>query len=570
MPWLAAGFAIALVLPSLWSGLHQDDYILLAVLSGRPPLDAVYPSRLDVFNFFAGPGERMNGMIDLGLLPWWTDPGIRLSFWRPVSALTHWVDHTVWPASALAMHAHTLLWFGALVVGATWLYRRLLPARWAAGLAGLLYAVDPVHALPVTWIAARNHVVAALLGVGALLLHDRWRRGGWRRGAILAPALFGSALLASEGAVAAGAYVFAHAVTLDPARGGQRLRVLAPYALILGSWYVLYGYLGYGPRRDATLGPVGYVSPFHEPLSFLRNLATNAPIMLLSEWGGPSADGYDGSARRWIVSVLTLLIIGAILVPLLRRDRTARFWALGQVLALFPLGAVSPGDRYLFFVGLGTMGLAACFAARLFTAAPGKPRSRAWWSSAFALVVVFGAVHLVVAPWHLHRSAKSIAGFGVPDLHLSDTMPGDAEVRGQTVVIPHVPSALSVAYSFYMRTVKGQPIAQHVRLLASGGPVEVSRQDAQTLIVRALGRPERILRPPERPLRPGDGIVLTGMRVEIRAVGREGWPTETAFRFDRPLEDASLRWIWRSRSSRPRERYEPWMPPPIGGSVRLD
>jgi hypothetical protein len=422
----------------------------------------------------------------------------------------------------------------------------------------------------VTWIAARNHVVAALLGVGALCLHDRWRRAGWRPGAVLAPALFASALLASEGAVAAGAYVFAHVVVLDPARAGKRLRVLAPYALILVSWYVLYGHLGYGARRDATLGPVGYASPLHEPLFFLRNLATNAPIMLLSEWGGPSADGYDGSGRRWIVSVLVLLIIGAILAPLLRRDRIARFWALGQLLALFPLGAVSPGDRYLFFVGLGTMALAACLAARLFTAAPGMPRSRAWWSSAFALTIAFGAMHLVVAPWQLHRSAKAIAGFGAPDLLLSDTMPGDAAVRGQTVVIPHVPSALSVAYSFYMRTVRGQPIAEHVRLLASGGPVEVSRPDAQTLIVRALGRPERIFRAPERSLRPGDGVALTGMRVEVRAVGREGWPTETAFRFDRPLEDASLRWIRHSRSSPPRERYEPWTPPPIGGSVRLD
>ncbi|MGH6689451.1 MAG: hypothetical protein ACREF4_02055 [Gammaproteobacteria bacterium] len=133
MPWITAGTGIALVLPSLWSGLHQDDYIVLAVLSGTPPLSEVYPSRLDVFNFFSGPGERMNRMIDLGLLPWWTDRAINLSFWRPLAALTHWIDHVLWRGSPAAMHAHSLLWFAALIVTVTWLYRRLLPVAWWSG-----------------------------------------------------------------------------------------------------------------------------------------------------------------------------------------------------------------------------------------------------------------------------------------------------------------------------------------------------------------------------------------------------------------------------------------------------
>jgi hypothetical protein len=574
MPWVAVGAALVLVLPSLWSGLHQDDYILLAVLSGTPPLSDVYPSRLDVFNFFAGPGERMNRMLDLGLLPWWTDPGIHLSFWRPASALTHWADHTLWGGSAAAMHAHSLLWFGALVVTMAWLYRRLLPSTWAAGLAALLYAVDPVHALPVTWIAARSHLVATLLGAGALLAHDRWRRAGWRAGAVAAPALFASALLASESAVGAGAYLVAHAVVLDPTRGWKRVRPLAPYVAIVLSWQLLYGYLGYGSRSDAALGLVGYVSPVHEPLLFLRGLATNAPIMLLSEWGGPSADGYGvlgpGSGRRWLLSVLALVIVAAVLAPLLRVDRIARFWALGQLLALFPTGAVSPGDRYLFAVGIGAMALAARFATGLFDAEPWAPRSRLWRSLALPLTLAFAVIHLAVAPWQLHRAANTIADFGVHDLLLSETMPGDPDIRRQTLVIPHVPSSLSVAYSFYMRTVKGQPIADRTRLLAAGAPVELLRPDAHTLIARGLGASEHIFRPPDRPLRPGNRIALTGLRVEVREVGPDGWPTEIAFRFDEPLDDPSLRWIRWTSSPGSGGRYVPWTPPPVGGSVRVE
>src|SRR5262249_41403416 len=129
----------------------------------------------------------------------------------------------------------------------------------------------------------------------------------------------------------------------------------------------------------------------------------------------------------------------------------------------------------------------------------------------------------------------------------------------------HVPSSLAVSYSFYMRTVQDQPIAGHVRLLAAGAPVDLSRPDPLTLIVRGLGPSEHILRPPERPLRPGSRVGLTGMSVEVRRVGPDGWPTETAFRFERPLEDPSHRWVrWQAG------RYVPWAPPPTGGSVRVD
>jgi len=47
------------------------------------------------------------------------------------------------------MHAHSLMWFGLLVVAVTLLYRRLMGLTLAAGLAALLYAVDDAHGMPV-------------------------------------------------------------------------------------------------------------------------------------------------------------------------------------------------------------------------------------------------------------------------------------------------------------------------------------------------------------------------------------------------------------------------------------
>src|SRR6185369_5071046 len=104
-------------------------------------------------------------------LPWWSAPDLKLAFCRPLSALSLWLDYRLFPNSPALMHAESLLWFAALLGVVTFLYRRLLAPAWVAGLAALLYAVDPGHAVPVAWLANRNAVFATLFGVLALLAH---------------------------------------------------------------------------------------------------------------------------------------------------------------------------------------------------------------------------------------------------------------------------------------------------------------------------------------------------------------------------------------------------------------
>jgi hypothetical protein len=70
--------------------------------------------------------------IDFGLFPWWTSPGLRLAFFRPLSAISMWVDYQLWPNLPALMHLHSLLLYAALVAAATLLYRRLLGATWCA------------------------------------------------------------------------------------------------------------------------------------------------------------------------------------------------------------------------------------------------------------------------------------------------------------------------------------------------------------------------------------------------------------------------------------------------------
>ncbi len=116
----AAGLALLLTLRALWGGWHFDDHLQRVKLLG---LDLPGASVADANIFDFSSGEAVRGLMDLGMLPWWTLETLRWSFWRPLSSATHQLDHLLWPSSAPAMHAHSLLWLALLVLVVSGLYR---------------------------------------------------------------------------------------------------------------------------------------------------------------------------------------------------------------------------------------------------------------------------------------------------------------------------------------------------------------------------------------------------------------------------------------------------------------
>jgi len=223
LPLLLAAIAVTLLLPSLGVGFQLDDHFLRLALAD-PPIDPHWSrTPVDLFAFFKDE-SLVRYARETGAAPWWTPDNFRLAFSRPLSGVTHWLDFRCWGDRPSLMHAHSLAWFGACIVVATVLYRRLLPPP-VAGLAALFFALDDTHGTPAVWIANRNAMVAALFALLALAAHDRWRRQGWRPGAALAPALLLAALLGGEVAVAAGGYLLGYALFME--EGSWRRRMLS-------------------------------------------------------------------------------------------------------------------------------------------------------------------------------------------------------------------------------------------------------------------------------------------------------------------------------------------------------
>lgn len=550
LPVALALVAMTLVLPSLGVGLQFDDYLLRSTVRTTP--NAITAIQ-HLFVFMDGDARHTQQRMDSGAFPWWALPEGQVAFWRPLAALTHWLDFQGWPTALALMHAQNILWFGALIFAAATLYRQLSPHTSVAGLAALLYAVDDAHGFAVGWLSNRNTLMAALFGVLTLSAHHRSRGASWRMGRFAAPLLLALGLLSAEAALATLAYLIAYAIFLESGPVLKRARSLWPYVGIIVLWRLAYQRLGFSAWGTA------YIDPAREPLSYLSAVIERGPILMMAQWATPPAELYpylNGDTARlwWWAALAGLVALTLGVMPLLRRDATARFWAVGMALSILPSAASLPANRLLFFVGLGAMGLLAHWL-------------NARQLPAFVLRFFVG-LHLILAPLSLPLTAFSPAWFGNIEPALN-RLPTDNNFSAQTAIIVNAPSFFHTSYLPEVRAATGLPVPARVRNLAAGlAGTRLTRADSRTLIAQPVGGYltgfDTVFRGNNHPLQLNQIIALAGMTVTIVELTPDQRPATVAFQFEIPLEDSSLRWFhWQAG------RYVPFTPPAIGEMVTV-
>lgn len=562
LPLALALLAFLFTLPGLWVGWSVDDHFHRLALEGADPFGFGTTPATDLFRFVDGDPELTRRIMDSGIMPWWTLPELKASFWRPLAAFTHILDHALWPEVPELMHLQSLLWFAALVAVVTALYREVMGATWVAGLAALFWAVDDAHGWPVGWLANRNAILATLFGVMAVLAHIRWRRDGWSWGAWLGPAWLVLGILSAEAAIAVGAYLAAHALVLDRGTWGRRLLRLIPYGGIIAVWWIVHHRLGYG-----TMGSGLYLDPTHEPAAFALATFERAPILLLGQWGLPASSlsiFVRGKALVlwWTGAVVFLLAIAAALGPLVKRDAIARFWGLGMLLSLVPICATFPHDRLLFFTGLGAMGLLAQFLDALRGGAGRRPTR--------ILAAILLMFHGVWAPLNLPLSTFSPALLAREMDRDVESLPNDPALASQDLILVNPPIPFLAGYYPMLRAIRQGTVPAHTRVLAPGTePLVIFRPDERSLRIRPRGGflsgpMDELFRGASHPMSRGERVELTGMSVEISELHRDRRPAEVIFRFAVALEDPSLLWRqWRDGGP------VPFAPPPVGTTLTL-
>lgn len=567
--WIACA-GVLLASPSLFAGFAGDDHYFRMVFQGFPGLPRLTGSPLDTFTFADGDPDQNLIRKEWGLLPWWAVEDARLSFWRPVVSLTHFLDWVFWGDHAWPMHVHNLLWYALLCVLVAALYRRFDQRAWVAGVAALLYAVDDAHGMPVGWISNRNGIMATVFGVAVLLFHDKWRRDGRRSGTILASCSLALGLLCGEATVAVGGYLFAYALFLDRGRFVQRMAVLLPYGGLVLAYGVVRHYLGYG-----TTGSGLYRDPSDGVLSFALDVMRHTPLLLLGQLAVPNSAVWKLAPAFWAHVHLTSAVVfvaftGWVLWPLLRRDPTARFWAVGALLATVPSCATFPQDRLLFYTGLGCMALVAKLLTSWAECPAWLPKTKTWQRSARLLTGAWVGIHCVFSPLMLPLNSVTMGMIGNGLSRACDSLPNGPDVSEQTVIIVNSPMDLVTIALPVMRSSQRQPIPKHTWAFTAGvDPVQLTRVDEHTLLVRpelgfARSPYANMFRGASRPVSMGYTVRLSGLTIEVVSMTPDARPQEAAFHFDASVEDPSLRWFVMGD-----RHFVPFTPPAVGKRVHL-
>ncbi len=572
--WLPAfvfGLALLLCFPALLGGLMLDDFPHQMAFQPDFPIQPGGPrGDWDLFRFMGPDRSYFRYQQELGLMPWWTTPTIRLAFLRPLSSLSHALDYRLWPDKPWLMHLESVLIYCGIALLLGRLYRRLLGVTIAAAVAAVMFALDDAHSLPIVWIANRNALWAMLFGVFALSSFIANRRQTFPAGKWLGPIAFGLALLSGEAALGAAAYLFAYVVWMEQGPWLTRLARLWPYVGLGLIWAVAYGVMGYG-----TVGSGMYIDPVRSPGAYLLAVIVRLPLLLAAQFALPPADLWmqvapSAQVGAAVVAWAAIALFGFLGYRLLRGDKLSGFFATGMVLSMLPVCSAWPMDRLLLFSGLGAFGLVAQLVVRLGQGLSDQPTARRVLRRlAIGLLLL---MHVVLAGLLLPgRIAFANQTFGSLIPRAAASLPPHDQIHGRTLVIVNAPDPLVATYSVVHRFLYGRTLIHDLRLLSIvlRGTLQVTRSDDRTLILEPsegfIQEPlSRVFRSPSLPMSAGEVVKLPNMTAEVQSVSEAGVPRRVAFHFDRPLSDPQLVWvIWKEHG------FVNWVPPAVGQTGTL-
>ena len=598
--WITS-LAVLFVLSSINSGWFMDDYWHRLGYSNVPAVNSILKENerlkgpMHAYSFLTGDVEQITRAQEHGFFPWWMDTSVTVCFWRPVTGLLLDLDYTFWPNNAAYMHIHSILWFAGLVFIAVILFRNIMGATWAAGLAALLFAIDDSHAGPVAFLANRHTLLAVFWGVITLWSFDHWRKSGlWRWGGFSCLA-FLIGLLSSEGGIAIIAFLLSYLLFLDAKPLSQKWAALLPYSVLILGWRLLYNYLGYG-----AIGNELYVDPIREPWFFVLCAIERVPILLLGLTGYPPSQLYiafsNQAVRVYCLAAYGILIVlGLLSYPFWKDCKISRFWLAGMILAVIPLCSALPGNRNMGIAALGASGFMAQvfsnFLSERFILMPVRIQRGLYWIG----IVVGAFLNLVLYPLELLTTPTLLKNLQQQFVK-STIFPGwDSSIEQKDIVVVNSPMGLFGSVSQGLRLLDNLPIPAHTWVLSPElEPYRFLYLDEKTCIIsrdygflppadsryrstsslfnhigftNVLRRFNRLIvnRKTRFPL--GEQHHLQGVTITVNSVTDDGRPKEIQYSFSRNLNDQSLLWYtWNKKTF----RFEHFPLPEMGKEIWIE
>lgn len=359
---------------SLANGFVWDDILLLATPSSL--------QQLENFPLF------FKGGVTAG-----TSFGQTVPYYRPMFTLSLALEYALWGADPLGYHLTNLLLHGMAALLVTLLAMDLSGSRTGALAAGLVFAVHPVHAEAVAYVAARNELLCTVFALAALVLYCRYRKSGAWHHVVFALLFFFAALLSKEMAITLPFLIFLSELLIFRSVFGRSLCRTLPFAGVC----ILYLLLRYSVLSTSSL-----VSP---PLDV--RIATSFTLMgdylrlLIFPW--PLKVLHDQSIR-WSFSEPAVISWAVLLTALIglfscswRRHPLFALGGLWTVVSLLPAsglpGFIQPAliaERYLYLPSAGFSLLVGAAAAHIASLDIYCQRDRLFKAAGGILLLCFG------------------------------------------------------------------------------------------------------------------------------------------------------------------------------------
>lgn len=519
--------AFLLCLPMLGNGFFLDDYQQRLLMMTSPGSN--------IFDFFTRGNPATEAQIQAGILPWWTWADAKIRFFRPIGQFFTGLDYQLWPDNLMLMHLHSVLWYVLLVAVVAATYRQLMPLRWIAALATLIFAFDYGHAGGVAWLCNRNVIIALLLSLACFHCH--------RRDTVVmriaAAGLFALSLAAGEAALAMTGYLLAYELFLSQRTRWQSLLRLLPYALIALLWMGFWQAQGYG-----VSGPGFYIDIPGQPMLFLEKLAYRAPAYLVGQFALPPAEVFGAlellpqpglvllAAAGYALLILALLF--RFFRPLLQRSPLARFYTLGLLIAVIPICASSLVSRSLWYVSFGAVGLIALYIGqyRDWVQPAQLGRARVFAGSLLGLHLVLSPLLFLLVPKVADALDKAMDSRAV-HLPINDMAQPKLLLLSSLSYVGNVtfPMLKDQALSLGPQPTRRAPTLTHIRGLVDGkGRFKLQRPTENTLIVTADDAFASLATQPYG-VAAGHQVVLDDVRITVTQANAAGQPKQIAYEF---------------------------------------
>ena len=333
-------------LSSINRGLQSDDYIHKALLNTHQQAEQQGLDNLKVLHqlfVFFDPQQPASS------LPWWSNPEMKIKFWRPLSALSHYLDYQLWPNNIKAMHMHSMLWYLLLVLFSYVFFKQILgtlSAQWAA----IIFCLDFSHFANLSWLANRNSLIASSLVLITCICFIKAYRLNKKQYFLFSICAYALALLAAEVSLLAlfipASYLyFFYDKKHSDLDNKNLVYVFAVYASVALIFLLGYQYMGYGISHSGL-----YLNPLENPLLTLQSLITKIPVFYFGQIFAIEGFYNVFSPHLKLLSSILCLLLLLVFFYFLKgfyKQEKVLFFVSNSLLALIPASLFALADMRL-------------------------------------------------------------------------------------------------------------------------------------------------------------------------------------------------------------------------------